>query len=219
MSEATNQAMGGAAHASLGSAALPLPGDRSGRDVLGDFADAERREWLIANGIGGYASGTLAGLPTRGYHGLLVAALDPPVGRTVMLVTVLETVTHSAGAGTDEVELDSVCWRDGAVAPNGIVHMASVTFAGTTPTWRTGTGRFTLDKPVTMDEGALTSLASPTPTAVRITATGPCSTGPPAASGATSTVRSATASSTAPAATSGCCARTRSSRPLPGSAS
>lgn len=43
------------------------------------------REWLVANGLGGYASGSIAGVCTRRYHGLLVAALPTPIGRTVML--------------------------------------------------------------------------------------------------------------------------------------
>ena len=43
------------------------------------------REWLVINGLGGYASGTVAGVPTRRYHGTLVAALPAPLGRTLML--------------------------------------------------------------------------------------------------------------------------------------
>ncbi|HEY0705826.1 MAG TPA: glycogen debranching enzyme N-terminal domain-containing protein, partial [Polyangia bacterium] len=43
------------------------------------------REWLVTNGLGGYASGTLGGFMTRRYHGLLVAALPNPLGRTMML--------------------------------------------------------------------------------------------------------------------------------------
>ncbi|MFL6333597.1 MAG: amylo-alpha-1,6-glucosidase [Pyrinomonadaceae bacterium] len=42
------------------------------------------REWLVTNGLGGFASGTLEGVPTRRYHGLLIAALPTPLGRTVM---------------------------------------------------------------------------------------------------------------------------------------
>jgi hypothetical protein len=57
---------------------------RLGREICGDLHTAERREWLVTNGIGGYASGTVAGLPTRGYHGLLVSAINPPLGGTVM---------------------------------------------------------------------------------------------------------------------------------------
>src|SRR5204863_9932024 len=44
-----------------------------------------RREWLVANGLGGYACGTIGGIPTRRYHGLLVAALPNPAGRVMML--------------------------------------------------------------------------------------------------------------------------------------
>jgi predicted glycogen debranching enzyme len=51
-----------------------------------------QREWLIANGLGGYASGTLAGVPTRRYHGLLVAAMPAPVGRTFMLGQIEEVL-------------------------------------------------------------------------------------------------------------------------------
>src|SRR3954469_10374599 len=51
-----------------------------------------RREWLVVNGLGGYASGTVAGVVTRRYHGLLVAALPAPLGRIVMLNHLLERV-------------------------------------------------------------------------------------------------------------------------------
>jgi predicted glycogen debranching enzyme len=50
------------------------------------------REWLVTNGLGGYASGTLSGVPTRRYHGLLVAALPAPLGRTLMLGQVSEVL-------------------------------------------------------------------------------------------------------------------------------
>ena len=53
-----------------------------GREICGSLDIAEQREWLVTNGIGGFASGTVSGNLTRRYHGLLVAALHPPVGRT-----------------------------------------------------------------------------------------------------------------------------------------
>ena len=59
---------------------MPWPGDEAG--------EPERlltREWLVTNGLGGYASGSVGGVRTRRYHGLLVAALPTPLGRTVML--------------------------------------------------------------------------------------------------------------------------------------
>jgi predicted glycogen debranching enzyme len=55
------------------------PGPQAAPDLL------VQREWLVANGLGGYASGTLAGVATRRYHGLLVSALPAPVGRILML--------------------------------------------------------------------------------------------------------------------------------------
>src|SRR5687767_2937924 len=53
--------------------------------TCGDPTAALSREWLETNGLGGFASSTIIGLNTRRYHGLLVAATRPPVGRIVML--------------------------------------------------------------------------------------------------------------------------------------
>ncbi|MGE3178859.1 MAG: amylo-alpha-1,6-glucosidase, partial [Vicinamibacterales bacterium] len=61
------------------------------------------REWLVTNGLGGYASGTVAGVVTRKYHGLLVAALPAPVGRIVML-SHLDVRLHLASGRTLDVE-------------------------------------------------------------------------------------------------------------------
>jgi predicted glycogen debranching enzyme len=51
-----------------------------------------RREWLVTNGLGGYASGTVAGVLTRRYHGMLIASLPAPLGRMVLLNHLLERV-------------------------------------------------------------------------------------------------------------------------------
>ncbi len=51
-----------------------------------------RREWLLTNGRGGFASSSLAGVPTRCYHGLLVAAARPPLERWLLLHSMLERV-------------------------------------------------------------------------------------------------------------------------------
>src|SRR5438105_7199116 len=50
------------------------------------------REWLVTNGLGGYASGTVGGIPARRYHGLLVASLPNPAGRVMMLSALAEGV-------------------------------------------------------------------------------------------------------------------------------
>src|SRR4051812_36482667 len=68
---------------------LERPRDRPPQDPM------PRREWLVTNGLGGYASGTVAGVVTRRYHGLLVASLPAPLGRLVMLNHLLERVRLS----------------------------------------------------------------------------------------------------------------------------
>jgi hypothetical protein len=63
-----------------------------GEEICANFDAALRREWLETNGLGGFASGTLNGCNTRRYHGLLVAATKPPVGRLVLLSKLEETL-------------------------------------------------------------------------------------------------------------------------------
>jgi predicted glycogen debranching enzyme len=65
---------------------------RFGEEVCTNLDTALRREWLEANGIGGFASATINGCNTRRYHGLLVAATKPPVGRFVLLSKLEETL-------------------------------------------------------------------------------------------------------------------------------
>ncbi|HEV2729691.1 MAG TPA: glycogen debranching enzyme N-terminal domain-containing protein, partial [Terriglobales bacterium] len=65
---------------------------RIGRELLGNLDASLRREWLETNGIGGFASSTANGVNTRRYHGLLVAATRPPVGRFVLLSKLEETL-------------------------------------------------------------------------------------------------------------------------------
>jgi predicted glycogen debranching enzyme len=85
-----------------------------GETVCRDLDRASRREWLETNGLGGYASSTICGMNTRRYHGLLVAATKPPVGRMVLL-SKLEEVLSINGKS---YEL-SVNQYPGAVHPQG----------------------------------------------------------------------------------------------------
>jgi glycogen debranching enzyme len=55
------------------------------KSVRCDLGQSQNKEWIVTNGIGGYASSTVAGMNTGLYHGLLVAATTPPVGRLVLL--------------------------------------------------------------------------------------------------------------------------------------
>ncbi len=66
--------------------------------------DAEapyRREWMVANGLGGYASGTIGGMPTRRYHGYLIAALPNPAGRVMMMSSIITQLRFPDGARFD----------------------------------------------------------------------------------------------------------------------
>jgi predicted glycogen debranching enzyme len=65
---------------------------RFGQELCANLDAGSSREWLETNGIGGFASGTVNGCNTRRYHGLLVAATKPPVGRLVLLSKLEETV-------------------------------------------------------------------------------------------------------------------------------
>jgi predicted glycogen debranching enzyme len=67
------------------------------RETCGNLDAALRREWLETNGLGGFASSTITGLNTRRYHGLLVAATKPPVGREVLLSKLEETLLIDGG--------------------------------------------------------------------------------------------------------------------------
>src|ERR1700724_1044842 len=92
-----------------------------GREICGVLDVAEQREWLVTNGIGGFASGTVRGNLTRRYHGLLVAALQPPGGRVQLVAKLDETVRYDAldyALGTNR-------WASGAIEPQGYVHIES----------------------------------------------------------------------------------------------
>ena len=82
------------------------------------FDQAIKHEWLESNGIGGYASSTITGTNTRRYHGLLVASLNPPVERMLMVSKMDETI--HIGENAYELATNQY-WN--SVAPNGYQHL------------------------------------------------------------------------------------------------
>jgi len=118
-----------------------------------DLETAESREWLVTNGIGGYASGTIAGGMARRYHGLLIAALQPPVGRTHLVACLDETVRY----GSADFELATHRWASGAVEPKGFQHIEEFRLDGTTPVWTYALADARLEKRVWMQQGANTT--------------------------------------------------------------
>lgn len=127
-----------------------------GREVCGDLSVATKREWLVTNGIGGYASGTVANMLTRRYHGLLMAALKPPLGRTLMLAKLDETAEYD-GIYPESgrfYPLFTNRWEDGTIEGNGHHYLNRFHLEGTTPVWTYGIANALLEKRVWMQPGA-----------------------------------------------------------------
>jgi predicted glycogen debranching enzyme len=121
-----------------------------GPGCCNDLAAAERREWLVTNGLGGFASGTVAGMQTRRYHGLLIAALKPPVGRTFLVAGTDETVVYDG----NRYELGTSRWRDGTLAPSGYRFIERFRLEASVPVWTYAFADARLEKRVWMEQGA-----------------------------------------------------------------
>ncbi len=107
----------------------PADDIRFGRAICGELAEAERREWWIGNGRGGYAAGNIAGSLTRRYHGLLIAPLRPPLGRHLVLAKADATLEDDERAWP----LFTNRWAGGHVEPKGHVHIESFHLDGRMP--------------------------------------------------------------------------------------
>lgn len=112
--------------------------------------DVVWREWLVTNGLGGYACGTLTGLITRRYHGLLVAALPAPLGRCMMLAHLSERV---------RLDDRTIVWLGPHEEGGRLLHphaghsLAEFRLDGGLPAWRHQVGRSVLEKTVLMPHG------------------------------------------------------------------
>lgn len=120
-----------------------------GREICGDLRMAQQREWLVTNGIGGFASGTVAGSLTRRYHGLLIAALKPPLGRTLLVSKLEETVEYQGQIA----QLSTNHWHGGAVAPTGFLFLERFHLEGTTPVWTFAVADTQIRKRIWMEPG------------------------------------------------------------------
>lgn len=124
-----------------------------GSEVCGSFEQACEREWLVTNGLGGFASGTVAGALTRRYHGLLVAALHPPAGRTLLVSKFDEKVGYDGR----EYLLGANRWTGGSISPSGFRLIERFRAVGTTPVWTFACADALIEKRVWMQEGANTT--------------------------------------------------------------
>jgi len=123
------------------------------RATCGSFANAVGREWLVTNGRGGYASGTVPGAATRRYHGLLVAALEPPLGR-IMLVAGIVVYARYQGR---IYALGSHEYADGTVHPDSSPCTEGFMLNGGMPVWTFAIGDARLTKSVWMEQGSNTT--------------------------------------------------------------
>jgi glycogen debranching enzyme len=121
--------------------------------MCGHWNDAVRREWLVTNGLGGYACGTITGANTRRYHGFLMASLKPPVERT-LLVAKLDVSVEYLG---QVYHLSANEFVGGTVDPTGFIHLESFDVQDGVPIWRYAIADAILEQKIFMARGANTS--------------------------------------------------------------
>jgi predicted glycogen debranching enzyme len=124
-----------------------------GRHACNDWDNASRLEWLVANGLGGFACGTVAGANTRRYHGFLLASLRPPVER-VLFVAKVDLGVHYLGLETD---LSANEFVGGTVGGRGFSHLESFALRDGIPTWRYAVADALLEQQIFMAPGSNTS--------------------------------------------------------------
>lgn len=144
-----------------------LPRTSLGREILADPQAALEREWLVTNGIGGYACASLGGASTRRYHALLAAALQPPLGRTILL----SKLEEEASLGETSFNLTVNEWKDGGATLDGLAYLDRFEQEGTLPGFVYRLGEATLTKSVWMEYGFNT-------TYIRYSYDGPAGAGP-----------------------------------------
>ncbi|HEY0835068.1 MAG TPA: amylo-alpha-1,6-glucosidase [Azospirillum sp.] len=119
-----------------------------GRDLLTETPDAAlSREWLVANGLGGYASSSVGGAVTRRYHGLLIAALPAPLGRVVMLSQLNDVVILPDGT---ERRLTSHDPGPGSRTGDWQGHVAAFRLVMGLPVWRYELDGIVIEKQIVM---------------------------------------------------------------------
>src|SRR6202162_635769 len=124
-----------------------------GRDICGDLQTASQREWLVTNGIGGFGSGTVGGALTRHYQGLLIAALNPPLGRTLLVSKVEEIAAYEG----QNYPLATNVWAGGAIDPQGYRYIERFRLEGAIPVWTFACGSALVEKRMWMARDANTT--------------------------------------------------------------
>lgn len=114
------------------------------------MAELDTREWLLTNGLGSFASGTVCDAHTRTYHGWLVVALDPP-GRRTLLLSRIDATLEMPGRRFD---LGTNFWVSGAIAPSGYQLLQSFQLEPV-PTWVWGQANWQFSRQIILPHGLL----------------------------------------------------------------
>jgi predicted glycogen debranching enzyme len=125
-----------------------------GREILQNYEKAKRVEWVVTNGLGGYSSSSVIGANSRGYHGLLVASIDPPVKRYLLLTKIEEEVVAD-----DHTYLLAVNKYPGTIYPLGNQHLEEFRFEFF-PSFIYRFSDYLLEKTVTMVHGENTTIVT-----------------------------------------------------------
>ena len=123
---------------------------RFGPQACGTLEEAANREWLVTDGVGGYAMGTVAGLRTRRYHGLLVVAVGAPANRMLGLAALDPVLV----VGDARYRLATDEWAGGTVDPRGYELLTSFDLTDGVPRWRWQVGGILIERELAMPHGA-----------------------------------------------------------------
>ncbi|MHB1781861.1 MAG: amylo-alpha-1,6-glucosidase [Acidimicrobiales bacterium] len=120
-----------------------------GPQCCGTLTESSVREWLVADGLGGFASGTVSGLRTRRYHGLLVVARAGEAGRMLGLASLDPVLV----LGDRRIRLATHEWASGAVSPTGYEHLTRFALEGGVPRWQFAVGGVVLEREIAPHRG------------------------------------------------------------------
>ncbi len=122
---------------------------RLGRDICMNPVESDNREWWLANGLGGYASGTVTGVLGRRYHGLLIAPLFPPLGRVLLFAKADADLLLDDGV----IPLHTNHWGEGGYNPQGYQSNEEFFIDGNIPVWRFRVDNLLIEQRICMLHG------------------------------------------------------------------
>jgi predicted glycogen debranching enzyme len=142
-------------HRSLEDVTRTGDGPHSDPDHAGIDDPRVSREWLVTNGLGGYASGTVSGFVTRRFHGLLIAALPAPLGRMMMLNHLSEKLRLP---NRPPIALNGDELPDGTLVPGASRYLIDFHLESGLPVWTYRIGTLVVEKRLCLPHGQNTTL-------------------------------------------------------------